>query len=377
MSRALATILSALLISSCLSLQKNEVPLVMILMHDGPANAAIQVPNPPAFYTYVGWSYVEWISQTGAMPVLVPYDIPLERLAVTLNEVQAVLIPGGASPLSSNTGTDTTYMRAVKYIIQHAKKSLDNGGTNFPVFGINEGMHAIVAATLGTNMISAGYTDIAVDHPIKIEGGVLEHTKLFNSIEKSNLQYVSSEGMMYFKHSAGIDIEKNPENKDMIEKEYYIVGTSNSGKEHNGTRFVSMIEHKQYPFFGTQFHPEKSQFERGREYRFLDRSLKTIEFASDLASAFVEIASKKAPAYDKLPDWIKSHFSIYIQPINSFYNGHEKVYMHPRLYYDLPDVDDQGRPPAGLGVAMAAVVYDAGEAIEERYAGSGLFDDGY
>jgi anthranilate/para-aminobenzoate synthase component II len=34
-----------------------------------------------------------------------------------------------------------------------------------------------------------------------------------------------------------------------------------SVSEHNGTEFISSFEHKNYPFYGVQFHPEKNAFE--------------------------------------------------------------------------------------------------------------------
>jgi imidazoleglycerol phosphate synthase glutamine amidotransferase subunit HisH len=37
-----------------------------------------------------------------------------------------------------------------------------------------------------------------------------------------------------------------------------IVGTSVAG---NGKEYVAIVEHKTLPFYGVQFHPEKSQFE--------------------------------------------------------------------------------------------------------------------
>jgi gamma-glutamyl hydrolase len=34
-----------------------------------------------------------------------------------------------------------------------------------------------------------------------------------------------------------------------------------SVNEHNGSEFISSFEHKKYPFYGVQFHPEKNAFE--------------------------------------------------------------------------------------------------------------------
>lgn len=43
-----------------------------------------------------------------------------------------------------------------------------------------------------------------------------------------------------------------------MEKQWKILSWN---KDVNGIKFVSMIEHKAYPFYGVQFHPEKVSYE--------------------------------------------------------------------------------------------------------------------
>lgn len=43
-----------------------------------------------------------------------------------------------------------------------------------------------------------------------------------------------------------------------LDKEYRTISTN---KDWNGFEFISTMEHKKYPFYGLQFHPEKNMFE--------------------------------------------------------------------------------------------------------------------
>jgi gamma-glutamyl hydrolase len=62
--------------------------------------------------------------------------------------------------------------------------------------------------------------------------------------------------MTYNAHTHGISLEEFNSNKGLVEM---FKATSTSIDE-NGIEFVASIEAHDYPFYGTQFHPEKEQF---------------------------------------------------------------------------------------------------------------------
>ena len=57
-------------------------------------------------------------------------------------------------------------------------------------------------------------------------------------------------------------------------------------KDENGIEFISTMEAKAYPFFGSQFHPEKNPFEWKRAA--CPHSMTSIRASQDLANFFVE-----------------------------------------------------------------------------------------
>lgn len=54
--------------------------------------------------SYVSASYVKYLSQTGAVPLVVPWDLPWEELASVLGGCNGVLLPGGGASLVVGQG---------------------------------------------------------------------------------------------------------------------------------------------------------------------------------------------------------------------------------------------------------------------------------
>lgn len=59
----------------------------------------------------------------------------------------------------------------------------------------------------------------------------------------------------------------------------------------NGKKFVAAFEDRKYPFFSTQFHPEKEQWEkRMNRYVNLDRSKSAVDVASGFIIELAELS---------------------------------------------------------------------------------------
>ncbi|KAI0981955.1 hypothetical protein GJ496_007761 [Pomphorhynchus laevis] len=78
-----------------------------------------------------------------------------------------------------------------------------------------------------------------------------------------------------------------------LKKFYYMPATS---YDHEGFEFVAMIEAKQYPFFGTQWHPEKPQFEW--KSPLIPHNFDSIQSGIYFLNAFVEMARKNTNRFN-------------------------------------------------------------------------------
>ena len=60
----------------------------------------------------------------------------------------------------------------------------------------------------------------------------------------------------------------------------------------NGTEFVSLFESKKYPIWGSQFHPEKNQFEWAVKYDEIPHSQPAVDISLYFANFFVSTAAR-------------------------------------------------------------------------------------
>lgn len=305
-------------------------------MQNGDQTLEIQIPNPHDLYTYVPASYVEWLTQSGAMPVLIPYDLPLSKLEAILAQLDGMLLPGGATELEVN-GTVTNYTLTIDHVLNYSKSQLDEQGKVFPVLGICNGLYSLFMHFAGPTILARGLNDTSVDHPIIIDEAKLAASKYFGKVERglSDTAYIN--GTLYFYHNNGILLDSLEDPKfAAVRAQFAVLGYSRTGPAHDGPRFVSLAEHKKYPFFGMQFHPEKTQYEKGAIYRFLDRSQATIEYVAALSYEFADIAKANAKPLKSKPDWLRPFFSIHHIPQRSMYSDFDKIFLLPKAGDFIP-----------------------------------------
>ena len=106
-----------------------------------------------------------------------------------------------------------------------------------------------------------------------------------------------------------------------------ITATSKTTKE--GKEFVAMVEHTKYPFFGFQFHPEKTQFERLGPNQ-IRRDAKVTRFVQELITTVVD----RVRIYDKplseIDPVVRGYFEVYHTPQRGW-EDFEQVYVFQQL----------------------------------------------
>lgn len=309
---------------------KTPAPLIGIL-----AQACHYCPGR----SYVAAGFVKWIEAAGARAIPIRYyssDAELKRL---FNAVNGIIMPGGLTDLYS----DDPYVVAAKKLWTWAKESNTKKDV-FPLWGTCLGfqlLHILEA--------DVSFTDLLVDtdsvaHPSTLvfanevkkdptTSAVFANmdTDLFDKLEDPT-QNISMENHMF-----GLP----PDHYDTwpaLKKNFKILTTS---FDRNGTEYVSTAEHRHYPFFATQWHPEKPPFEFGMKE--IPHTLDAIRVSQHLANVFVDAARRSSHAPESpeeeldmlIYNW-KPYFTLKDSLMDPSYDGPDMTY-----FFDKKDEPDE------------------------------------
>ena len=313
-------------------LYTTKVPMVGVLMQYGSKGMAAQFPAAENNYQFAAASYCEYVGQTGAMPVLLPFDLSDEKLYAILDQLQAVVIPGGGSDLGEVTGEPTDLMKTISKIVAYSKKKLDSENKQFPIFGICMGFQGLFMAFSDPKVLTAGFNDKYQSHPVVVDPAVWPQSRFFSKLKKEVTAATFEQGHVYYWHTWGIRYESLDEPQYAhLKDELLILAHSREGAQHDGQKFVALFEHRKYPIYGSQFHPEKLQYEANASNGFLDRSATSLKFVIELIHQFVDEARAEAKTYSDIPEWIKPYFSFMNTAALTGYDGSERSYVFPRF----------------------------------------------
>jgi len=215
--------------------------------------------NPRAygtFNTYIMGAYIKFLELGGARVVAIPHTNTGEQILQQLEKLNGVLLPGGAVPVFDQDFELTMYATKVKLILQKAKEFNENG-VYFPIWGVCLGFQMAAG-------IEAPYKDVvaldvfdAVDTSdvTKFEIDPTE-SKVYRNMPERMLEAIQTEGISYNSHHDGVHPEVF-QKYDNLRDNYRVVSTNTDRK---GVEYVAFFEHKKYPLYFIQFHPEKVLF---------------------------------------------------------------------------------------------------------------------
>jgi gamma-glutamyl hydrolase len=249
--------------------------------------------------SYLDKAYISWIEMSGANAVVIPYNT--ESLLSYLKTVQGIVWVGGAI---ENTKTHTTrqyeiMIAAFRTIFDYAIRENDRGNY-FPLWGTCLGFD--ILAMMGENIQDGFFKRI--QHatkfslsPLKFEGA----SRIRSYLPKKLMAKISSEPVVRHLHEYGFDVDVAHTKK--IKRYLNVVSTDLSN---DGVRFVNMFEYKKYPFYGSQWHPEKPLTDLG------------VELSHTLSLFFKKECSKNKSI---LPNWttvsksgtLKSKYSVLLK----------------------------------------------------------------
>lgn len=277
------------LIGACLA---GDSRLVTIGVISQPSSDPLKISyyNSKEQWSYVAGSYVDWIGTSGAMPVLIPFDLEQEKLDHILENIDGILFPGGGEPLrrADSVSKPTSYQLAMSYISDWAMRR-NNQGKYFPIFATCLGFEGfVIAFSNNTLALECDISDESIVHRL-VPTSQFQKSPFWNGIGIEKAESVFKTKSIYYTHSCGIRTTSFNKNQKLTEN-FNLLATSTSRK---GINFVASIEHTKYPFIGNQWHPEKNLYERSKSYDFVDRNRPVLDLSQRLIATFVKNIREK------------------------------------------------------------------------------------
>ncbi|XP_013190722.2 gamma-glutamyl hydrolase [Amyelois transitella] len=228
----------------------NDRPIIGVLSQE--QSFYLHGKYPEENYTsYIAASYVKDVEAAGArvVPILIGKDRAYyENL---LSKINGVLFPGGATYFNQSDG----YADAGQHIYEIAQE-LNDAGDYFPIFGTCLGFELLIIIASGRgdeeNRIRCySYSNIPLDFTDDFRD-----SKMFRDAPDDIINLLATEKVTVNAHQFCI-VDENLISHNLTE-DWHV---SSYSDDDNGVKFIASIEHTRYPFYGVQFHPEKSSFE--------------------------------------------------------------------------------------------------------------------
>ena len=199
------------------------------------------------YTSFVADSHIQLFS--GTPYVIIPYTMPHTEMRKYFDHISLLYIPGGRL----GNYNEKQFVDSVRFLMKEIKR-INELGTYLPIWGICLGFQTM----------------------LQVDNTKLHHSMLLDKFDSrlgymTNLNHTGNSKMrMFFKkdeihqlenridklHNHGLGITKEKLKDAELSNDYQIVHMNIDRK---GKSFISTIEHKKYPFYGFQWHPEKSE----------------------------------------------------------------------------------------------------------------------
>lgn len=231
-------------------------------------------------------SNARWLQAGGARVVPIFYDSTPEELDFVLSRVNGVFWTGGNVDFNPHTEakTGTQYLRATEYVLRYVMRE-NRRGNYYPLWGTCLGFERMLQLIAEDDKakivepfdaenyaINLGFTAPAWD------------SRLFRSMSDELFTEVASPlGRLAF-NNHGLGIQPDSFRNNTLLREH--MNVLSVDLDRNGKPFVSTVEGKTWPLYGTQWHPEKAPWEWNPAWR-IERNDLAIQLSNYFGRFFV------------------------------------------------------------------------------------------
>ena len=242
--------------------------------------------------TLVGIPYIRWLESSGANVLIIQQWYSNETFDEILNKINGLILHGGTRSIT--WGSNHTWENGLEYIYH---KSIEK---KIPIFGICLGFLIINRLVAEKYVNQYGFNNIHIIRGFNVTD---YNSKMFSLFNESLLKSLN-DNSGYYNHKWGVNrtnFNKNVNLKNTLK-------ITSISKDNQSMEFINSIEGINDYIYATQFHPEKTPFQRKNESDFdnvqeLDHEIiyekNSIRVTTLLGIFFVEECRKNKNRFDK------------------------------------------------------------------------------
>ena len=218
---------------------------------------------------YIAEAHINWLEKSNINVIPIPYDT--KKYKFYFNRINGLYLPSGGVFASNSL----EYYNCCKKFLQLAIES-NNNNIYFPIWGGCMGMQQMMIIADGLdNMDFLDRFDSFNNLLLPLNINENKSSKLLNYLKKNNSKFLhklKTKKCTLNNHMMGISPSKFKKSK-LLNSMYNIISWN---YDRQGKPFVSTIEAKEYPFYGVQWHPERSdEFKELAKFLYTELSKNT------------------------------------------------------------------------------------------------------
>ncbi|XP_015590768.2 chitobiosyldiphosphodolichol beta-mannosyltransferase [Cephus cinctus] len=270
----------------------NDRPIIGVLTQE--ISYHLNQKYPDSYTSYIAASYVKFVEGAGARVVPIWIGQNETYYEDILRKVNGVLFPGGSTYFNQSNG----YADAGETIYRIAKRANDNGDY-FPLWGICLGFELLTY--LAANRVEHRSTCSSNDQPLPLKfKSDFKDSRMFHEVPNDIVDILWNEEVTANYHR--YCVTEQDLKKVNLTKEFRVMSLNH---DRNGLEFISTLEHKVYPFYGVQFHPEKNIYE-WKNTKNIPHGRKATRVSQYFADFFVNEARKNNHNFSTSAEELKS-----------------------------------------------------------------------
>eukprot|EP01060_Flectonema_neradi_P033267 TRINITY_DN5534_c0_g1_i1.p1 TRINITY_DN5534_c0_g1~~TRINITY_DN5534_c0_g1_i1.p1 ORF type:complete len:317 (+),score=58.22 TRINITY_DN5534_c0_g1_i1:148-1098(+) len=305
--------LTALLTAS-LAPATAERPVIGIWAHP----YASASPDCGGTCEYIAASYVKWVESAGGRAVPIPYNVSTADADVMFKNLNGILFPGGSPPPTPGAFR----------MVQSAVAAYQSGD-HVPVWGTCLGFQwlaQIVANDM--HILDTGFDSENISLPLDLtsfaqQSRILDGSSQYGDELRTILSNKSNPVTMN-NHQNGVTPDTYKKTASL--NTFFNVISTNVDRKNR--EFISMWEGKTAPIYGSQWHPEKNNFEWGVSksdpslpLEAINHSPEAVKASQAMADFFIAEAKRNSHAFPTPADEYNAlvwHYPVLTEQFSGF-----------------------------------------------------------